>query len=53
MKTSLSIRLAPWLATAALFIVWEAVVRIFHIPAFFLPRRPAEKPADAASMMVG
>ena len=37
MKTSLAIRLAPWLATIALFVVWEAAVRIFKIPAFFLP----------------
>ena len=37
MKTTLAIRLAPWLATAALFILWEATVRIFKIPAFFLP----------------
>jgi NitT/TauT family transport system permease protein len=33
----LAIRLAPWLYTAALFILWEAVVRIFSIPEFFLP----------------
>ena len=37
MKTSLVVRLAPWLATAALFVVWEAAVRIFNIPQFFLP----------------
>jgi NitT/TauT family transport system permease protein len=37
MKTTLAIRLAPWLATAALFIVWEAACRIFKIPVFFLP----------------
>ena len=37
MKTTLAVRLAPWLATAALFIVWEAAVRIFNIPQFFLP----------------
>ena len=37
MKTTLAIRLAPWLATAALFIVWEAACRIFNIPVFFLP----------------
>jgi NitT/TauT family transport system permease protein len=36
-KTTLAIRLAPWLATAALFIVWEAAVLIFKIPVFFLP----------------
>jgi NitT/TauT family transport system permease protein len=37
MKTTLAIRLAPWLATAALFIIWEAACRIFNIPVFFLP----------------
>jgi len=37
MKTTLAIRLAPWLATAALFIVWEAACRTFNIPPFFLP----------------
>jgi NitT/TauT family transport system permease protein len=37
MKTTLAIRLAPWIATAALFIVWEAACRIFAIPVFFLP----------------
>jgi NitT/TauT family transport system permease protein len=31
------IRLAPWLYTAILLIVWEATVRIFKIPVFFLP----------------
>ena len=37
MKTTLAIRLAPWLATIALFVVWEAACRIFNIPTFFLP----------------
>ena len=37
MSTSAAVRLAPWLATAGLFIVWEAVCRIFNIPPFFLP----------------
>lgn len=37
MKTSVAVRLAPWLATAALFILWEAACRIFNIPVFFLP----------------
>ena len=36
MKTTLAIRLAPWLATIALFVVWEAACRIFNIPPFFL-----------------
>ncbi len=33
----LYIRLAPWIYTIALFVIWEAVVRIFQIPTFFLP----------------
>jgi NitT/TauT family transport system permease protein len=37
MRTTLAIRLAPWLATVALFIVWEAACLIFNIPVFFLP----------------
>jgi NitT/TauT family transport system permease protein len=37
MKTTLAIRLAPWIATIALFAVWEAACRIFAIPVFFLP----------------
>ena len=37
MKTTLAIRLAPWIATIALFVVWEAACRIFNIPPFFLP----------------
>jgi NitT/TauT family transport system permease protein len=37
MKTTLAIRLAPWLATVALFVFWEAACRIFNIPVFFLP----------------
>jgi NitT/TauT family transport system permease protein len=37
MKTTLAIRLAPWIATIALFVVWEAACRIFNIPSFFLP----------------
>lgn len=35
--TSLSVRLAPWLFTVALFAVWEAAVHLFRIPQFFLP----------------
>ena len=37
MSPSLSVRLAPWIATIALFVVWEAVCLIFRIPPFFLP----------------
>jgi NitT/TauT family transport system permease protein len=36
-KGSLAVRLAPWIATVALFAVWEAAVVILKIPAFFLP----------------
>ncbi len=37
MKGNIAIRLAPWLATIALFVFWEAACRIFNIPVFFLP----------------
>ncbi len=37
MKGSFATLLAPWIATAALFLFWEAAVRIFNIPQFFLP----------------
>ena len=33
----LSVRMAPWLYTIVLFAVWEAAVRIFNVPTFFLP----------------
>jgi NitT/TauT family transport system permease protein len=33
----LYVRLAPWLYTVALFVIWEAAVHIFRIPTFFLP----------------
>jgi NitT/TauT family transport system permease protein len=36
-QSELSIRAAPWLYTAGLFIVWETAVRLFGIPAFLLP----------------
>jgi NitT/TauT family transport system permease protein len=36
-KGSLAVRLAPWIATLALFAIWEAAVDILKIPAFFLP----------------
>src|ERR1044072_7338415 len=45
MSTSLSVRLAPWIATIALFVFWEAACRIFNIPPFFLP--PPSLVADA------
>ena len=31
------IRLAPWLFTVGLFVVWEAIFRVGNIPEFFLP----------------
>ena len=37
MNQSLAIRLAPWLYTLALLVIWEASVYIFRIPEFFLP----------------
>ena len=37
MNNDLAIRAAPWLYTAALFLIWEAAVRIFNVPTFFLP----------------
>jgi NitT/TauT family transport system permease protein len=33
----LSVTLAPWLYTLALFVIWEAAVWILQIPVFFLP----------------
>ena len=36
-RTNLLIKLSPWLFTIGLFVVWEAAVRIFKIPSFFLP----------------
>jgi NitT/TauT family transport system permease protein len=36
-KGSLAVRLAPWIATLALFAIREAAVDILKIPAFFLP----------------
>ena len=36
-RGELTVRLAPWLYTAIMFLLWEAVVRLFKIPAFFLP----------------
>ncbi len=37
MSPKLAIRLAPWLYTAALFLIWEAACRLFNVPVFFLP----------------
>ena len=44
-QSELTVRAAPWLYTAALFVIWEAAVRLFGIPAFLLP--PPSAIADA------
>ena len=36
-RSDLMVRAAPWLYTAIMFLLWEAVVRLFNIPEFFLP----------------
>jgi len=36
-RTAIIVRLSPWLFTIGLLIVWEASVRAFNIPTFFLP----------------
>jgi NitT/TauT family transport system permease protein len=36
-RPPLSVRLAPWLFTLGVVLVWEAAVRILKIPQFFLP----------------
>jgi len=36
-RGELYVRLAPWLYTAVLFLLWEAAVHVFAIPTFFLP----------------
>jgi NitT/TauT family transport system permease protein len=37
MNENLAIRLAPWLYTIAMLVVWEGAVHLFRIPEFFLP----------------
>jgi NitT/TauT family transport system permease protein len=37
MSPALSVRLAPWIYTLALLVIWEASVHLFGIPEFFLP----------------
>jgi NitT/TauT family transport system permease protein len=37
MTQNLAIRLAPWLYTLAMLLIWEASVHVFRIPEFFLP----------------
>ncbi len=36
-RTATIVKLSPWLFTIGLFIIWEAAVRIFNVPEFFLP----------------
>lgn len=36
-RVSWGVRLAPWTFTLAMFVIWEAAVRVFQIPEFFLP----------------
>lgn len=36
-SSNVIVRLAPWLATVALFLFWEIICRAFQIPEFFLP----------------
>src|SRR4029078_13404730 len=36
-RGDLMVRLAPWLYTVIMFLLWEIVVRLFKIPDFFLP----------------
>ena len=47
----LSVTLAPWLYTLALFVIWEAAVYIFQIPVFFLP--PPTAIAQSRSTNIG
>ncbi len=37
MSATLFVRLAPWIFTIALLVLWEAAVRVLAIPVFFLP----------------
>jgi NitT/TauT family transport system permease protein len=37
MSERLKLQLAPWLATIALFAIWELGVRLFDVPEFILP----------------
>ena len=37
MNDTLAIRLAPWIYTAVMLVLWEAAVHVFRIPEFFLP----------------
>ena len=36
-SSTLAIRAAPWVATIALFLVWEFAVTALKVPEFFLP----------------
>lgn len=48
------VRLAPWLATAGLFLLWEAAVRLLGVPHYILPAptRIAEAAAEFAPGLV-
>lgn len=37
MSDDLKLKLAPWVAAIALFLVWEAACRVFQVPEFILP----------------
>jgi NitT/TauT family transport system permease protein len=37
MNQTLAIRLAPWVYTLVLLVIWEGSVQLFRIPEFFLP----------------
>jgi hypothetical protein len=41
------------LAFGDVFLVAAILVALCFIPAFFLPRKPADKPVDQSAMMVG
>jgi len=37
LSDDLKLKLAPWVAAIALFLVWEAACRVFQVPEFILP----------------
>jgi len=37
MNQNLAVRLAPWIYTVVLLVIWEGAVHLFRIPEFFLP----------------
>ena len=48
-RGDLMVRLAPWLYTVIMFLLWEAVVRLFKIPAFFLPPPTRDRAAPSSN----